>query len=165
MITWMHGTEDRKTDLERKVVHRVFAGKHINYHSTTFKHTDFIYIHVFLKIHINKTIYIYIYTPGTDLQEHAHTYMYMCYIHADQQLQSCASTPIKALNLHNMMQVLNMKHTLDSQYLRPGGGRDLDSNPRRQRQQQRNNASSSSSRALDVADRALRIVEKATEKW
>ena len=132
-------------------------------HSNT--QTLYIYMYSSKYISIKQFIYIYIYTPGTDLQEHAHTYMYMCYIHADQQLQSCASTPIKALNLHNMMQVLNMKHTLDSQYLRPGGGRDLDSNPRRQRQQQRNNDSSSSSRALDVADRALRIVEKATEKW
>lgn len=135
-------------------------------HSNT--QTLYIYIYMYSSKYISIKQFIYIYTPGTDLQEHAHTYMYMCYIHADQQLQSCASTPIKALNLHNMMQVLNMKHTLDSQYLRPGGGRDLDSNPRRrggQRQQQRNNASSSSSRALDVADRALRIVEKATEKW
>ena len=81
---------------------------------------------------------------------------------------------MKALHVHNMnavidmMQILNMEHTLHSQYLRPGGGRDLNANPRRrggQRQQQQRSSASSSSRALDVADRALRIVEKATEKW
>jgi len=79
---------------------------------------------------------------------------------------------MKALHVHNMntvidmMQIFNMEHTLHL-HPRPGGGRDLDANPRKRAgaalQSRRQAAASSSSRALDVADRALRIVERAQQ--